>query len=205
MNLAISNDRNFAVVADVLAFREEHLSGRTIATAELDSWLDTRWKAEMQAVLKTGSFDPTNQTVLLSYLGPSTSGALGPGELGPGELVVPTGGTLDQLAALADKLSDVYGWDTAPATTFILTGEPPAFLPVKISGFDRRGEPISVGSRITLEIDPMVTPRQLGKAWNWMRSALIGPNTRSLSEHHIELAKFTARRDGEPWLQMMTA
>ncbi len=198
-----------AAIADrdpaVLEFREEHLSGTPLAIADLDDWLDTRWQAEMQSILETGSFDPRTQTVILSYLTPSTSGELEPGELGPGEMVVPIGGSLEELGALADQLSGVYGWDAAQATTFILTGEPPAFFPVRVSRFDRVDEPISAGSRITLEIDPMVTPRQLARAWNWMRSALIEPNTRTLSQHHMELAEFTARRDGEPWMQIMMA
>ena len=184
----------------VLEFREEHLSGTTLAISDLDGWLYARWEAEMQSILETGSFDPRSQTVHLLYLTPSTSG-----ELGPGEMVVPIGGSLEQLAALADQLSGVYGWHAAQATTFVLTGAPPAFFPVHVSRFDRVDEPISAGSRITLEIDPMVTPQQLARAWSWIRSALIEPKTRSLSQRHIELAEFTARRDGKPWMQMMNA
>ena len=65
-------------------------------------------------------------------------------------------GILDGLRSVSESLADRNGWQKSQATVFILTGTPPLLSSLRGSTKLRPSLPIS--SRITMEIDPTLTP-----------------------------------------------
>jgi hypothetical protein len=187
--------------AEVLTYRDDHLGGQTIFVKNISRWLDSQWQIEMAS--KDAGFDPRTEMIRLAYIGewqpwdPSATDELDPDrdpEPDPGWYAVPIGGPLEQLVLLSERLSDAYGWQEAEATTFVLTGQTPNYFPVAVRRF-RKVENPSVASRITVDLDLMLTPQQLARMWIYLRKAWIG-RPRSLSVKHMELAEFVAQSGG---------
>ena len=65
-------------------------------------------------------------------------------------------------------------------------------------------QPIS--SRITMEIDPTLTPEEVAERYKKIRVSLIGARYRSMSEKHMRLAEFYGgdKPEGTTWTALMT-
>jgi hypothetical protein len=123
----------------------------------------------------------------------------------PWQRVVKTtiGGVLEKLRQVSEYLAKQYGWQDAQATLFVLTGNIPA-----VSGIRAKTQfrPFPVATRITLTIDPTLTPREVAKHYGNVRQKVLGKRYRSLTEKHIGLAMFSATRpEEETWAERMAA
>lgn len=117
-------------------------------------------------------------------------------------VLVRSGGVLDSLRCLSEDCARSYGWQLAQATLFILTGKVPLVHAIWTETSLR--SPLSATSRITLKVDPMVTPQEVADEYRRLRREMIPGRARPLSEKHAQLALFTAQRpDGEPWAARM--
>jgi hypothetical protein len=66
--------------------------------------------------------------------------------------------------------------------------------------------PYQVTSRITLEIDPAVSPSEVAEFYRQARKEVITGRHRTLSEKHLQLAQFiTSRPEDELWTERLTA
>jgi hypothetical protein len=112
-----------------------------------------------------------------------------------------------ELEALRKKLShglaSSYGWQPAQATVFLLTGSVPILPSLRTRTIRRVASP---ASRIILEVDPTVTPREVEQHYTRARRRLMGGRRfRRISEKHLRLAVFAdAHRDGT-WSDRMCA
>jgi hypothetical protein len=99
-------------------------------------------------------------------------------------------GILGDLAALAERLADEHRWQPAHAATFVLTGTAPPVEPYTVSGRLRYGTGAAM-SRVTLDLDPAMTPRQVSALYTALR-AYMRPDQprRSLSIKHYRLAEY---------------
>ena len=69
------------------------------------------------------------------------------------------GGTLDGLRVVSNSLARRYSWQEALATSFVLTGISPLLSSLRGGIRMVLNQPIS--SRITMEIDPTLTPGEV--------------------------------------------
>jgi hypothetical protein len=104
------------------------------------------------------------------------------------------GAALDRLKRLSERLAVEYGWHPAKATTFILTGQTPAVPSILITVSEHRERPAR--SRITLEVHPTSTPREVAATFASMRKSYFG-RLRRLSAKHSRLATIYAQHPDE--------
>lgn len=116
---------------------------------------------------------------------------------------IPTfvGGVLERLRKLCERLSKQYGWTEAQANTFVLTGEAPQISAITHNIKERE---LSSLTRIVLEIDPTMSPREVGEYYRSIRQEVQGTRHRDMTDKHLQLAIFAAARpDGETWAKRM--
>lgn len=130
----------------------------------------------------------------------------------PRQQTVPRLGVLGELAQLSQKLSDHYRWHPAWATQFVLTGITPTVLTHTASAQIRYGPSGAAGTRVTLTVDPALTPQQVAELYGQIRTAMqpepphraqalrsyrlaehVGPHLR----HHPDMPQHGKRR-GRP-------
>ena len=100
---------------------------------------------------------------------------------------------LDRLREISERLANFYGWDEAQATVFVLTGITPLHRAMRAEA--RFSDPLPARSRITLTIDPKVTPREIADYYRAIRRDLFGGRRlRRLSAKHARLAVFAAQQ-----------
>ena len=113
------------------------------------------------------------------------------------------GGTLDRLRVVSESLARRFTWKEAQATTFVLTGISPLLSSLRGGIRMALSQPIS--SRITMEIDPTLTPGEVAEQYKKLRASLIGTRYRSMSEKHLRLAEFYGghKPEGTTWAALM--
>jgi hypothetical protein len=116
-----------------------------------------------------------------------------------GRWPVPPESVLASLAELATELHDKWRWREHEAVVFVLTGTRPDVRPIDGSSNVRHNlhtaiGPYDITSRITIEVDPVVSPEQLAAWWRGVRRQLFDRRYRPMSIKHLELAQFCAGR-----------
>jgi hypothetical protein len=110
-------------------------------------------------------------------------------------------GVLEDLRQLSERLSTQYGWTVAQATTFVLTDEAPSISAITY-GLKERELPSL--TRIMLDIDPTLSPKEVGEFYRRIRQEVLGARHRDMTEKHLQLAIFAATRpDGVTWAKRM--
>lgn len=111
------------------------------------------------------------------------------------EMNVTEGTALDDLLTLVNFLGGAVPWTEEQASVFALTGMTPLIMSLQIRGkvYDR----LATLPRLAVEADPRVTQRELSAAYQAARERLVSDaRHRDLSEKHLALAVFGARREG---------
>lgn len=101
------------------------------------------------------------------------------------------GSTLDELRRRAEAVEELFGIPAPEAVRTILTGLPPRLEPIRISA---RFKYTPAASRIYMEIDPAMTPKEISLAYADYRRQLLKGRARRLSRKHLQLAKFMCTR-----------
>lgn len=209
------------------SFRTEVLRGTLLRPEEVDRWIEERADARGQPSEWLTVPVPPGYQVKSSITAATTEPPLTISEETPAILIqrrylsyesyrepphedprreVPTaeGGVLERLRQLSQALARSYGWDQALATNFVLTGEIPRVRSIEIEG--RVPSNFSTLARISLTIDPALSPREVADHYRRFRGEILGGRHRELSEKHMRLATFTAARPtGETLRQRMVA
>ncbi len=110
---------------------------------------------------------------------------------GSAQLYTTEHGTLERLRVVVEDLRQEYPWSAPAAALFVLTGMVPAVEPIKLRM--QASKRIPGCRRIVLEIDPTVTPRQLGDYYRRTRRQLWDRRIRNQTEKHLRLAEFWAK------------
>lgn len=112
---------------------------------------------------------------------------------------VPTrvNGVLDELRTLSESLARRYNWQPSCASVFVLTGLP-IQLPKGRVTISRRFPHQMVG-RLTLELDPCISPKEVLALYRKHRKELLGGRYQPMSRKHLELARFYEGREKGPW------
>ena len=132
---------------------------------------------------------------LLSYSAPSDEWVR--------RIPVRHGGVLDRLRVVSDYLARRFTWQEAQASMFVLTGISPVLSSLR--GGIRMAFSQPVSSRISMEIDPTLTPQEVANEYKRLRASLIGTRYRSMSEKHLRLAEFYGghKPEGTTWAALM--
>ncbi len=200
----------------VLAFRSEVLSGTLLAVDDVERWIKDQQKKDgeptwwLEVAVRPGTRIRHTRKGLVATPAVTIS-AKSPGPVGgvsrrllrygtatsewQHSVMVTQGGVLDGLRDLSERLSRENGWQAAQATVFVLTGRAP-LIPAVRTHISAAGR-----GRITMEIDPAITPRELADRYRRFRGNVLGTRrVKRLSRKHLELAAFASSRpDDEPW------
>ena len=186
----------------VVQFRDRILRGRLLEADQLDRWFSVvarkqqfkQWikvYASPEEIAAGAVFIDSSNTVnsgfdILSYTIPGTDEVR--------RILVSSKGILGWLRWLSETLSVEFCWTKAATTTFVLTGATP---PIPESTHHIRRGNISALTRVQMVIDPAMSPREVSALYREIRLRHFGRRHRSMSEKHIELAKFwsTANQD----------
>lgn len=106
-------------------------------------------------------------------------------------------GVLDILRTLSERLAEKYSWQRSQATIFVLTGIPVALSRGRVTKSLRF--PYGVTSRLTIEIDPRVSPKEVLALYREHRKELLGGRYQPMDRKHLELARFYEGRGKGPW------
>jgi hypothetical protein len=181
---------------DVVAFRRQELRGRFIKPERLAAWIERH--AEPATDLITVAVDRPDKPLVhsrrvLEYAAP------------PSAFVqhhpVAVNSTLDRLRALSASLANRYAWQPAQASTFVLTGLVPILAPIRVDTTIRY--PVPAASRITLDVDPTVTPREVAERYAAARKRMLPGRSRRMSEKHLRLAIYAATHSEGTWAERM--
>lgn len=105
-------------------------------------------------------------------------------------LTVDARGPLGNLAKVSEKLADRYRWARSEATVFVLTGQMPEVFVYIGSAQIRYGIDSSSTTRVTMTLDPFLTPEQVAGIYSRLRAKLHdGQPPRSLSTKYYRLAE----------------
>jgi hypothetical protein len=205
----------------VISFRERHLPSGLITTDEVGKFISNKSAddGEPTTYLKVPLPDGHELTwdgpdvyaepsLTLSKATPATGYTVDllhysqPGDVAVTKIAVRRGGILDGLRQLSESLSGRYAWQKPQATVFVLTGVPPLLSSLRGGARLRPSQPIS--SRITMEIDPTLTPKEVVEGYKKLRDRWIKGRYRSMSEKHLRLAEFYKGSRDMTWYALMT-
>lgn len=100
---------------------------------------------------------------------------------------IPAGpdGPLGALRKLSQRLAEIYGWQRAQASTFVLTDLSPE-IPGYMVSF--QGHDLGVLARIQVVADPFHSPAEVAQIYKRIRTQVLTGKTKGLSEKHTRLA-----------------
>jgi hypothetical protein len=207
---------------EVHGFRSRVLGGHLLTPAQVGPWVEQHWHAEGSPTLWLTDMplrleDPEhyvmgrgNHPLLTRIFGPGANPPLQlhllryhrEGESVEQAVATAEGSILEQLRVLSVRLSAQYSWSEGQATAFVLTGHAPWISAAQASIAPRA---ISALTRITLQLDPALTPHEVAEEYRRARRYVVPGRYRELSPKHLWLALFAAlRQPGTTWAQLMS-
>jgi hypothetical protein len=190
---------------DVQSFRADVLDGKLLPWAQVQQWADEQSELDGPATtyirlpLPPGyrQGDPVTPRLLdvgvheAGYDTDSLDYAL-PGSEWVHCVPVAGHGVLGRLRRLSERLAQLYGWQPAQATVFVLTGATPVVQMM------RGSRPVFTTNapRITLTIDPDVPTELVAAAYKRARAELLGSRARPPSAKGAALVAHAAERPG---------
>jgi hypothetical protein len=181
---------------DVVGFRREELCGGLVSPEGVADWIERR--AEPATDLVVVAVDRPDEPLehlrrVLEYAGPPSTVVQ--------RLPVVVNSTLDRLRVLSESLANRYAWQPAQGSTFVVSGLVPILEPVRARTAIRY--PVSAASRIMLDVDPTVTPREVAERYAATRKRVLPGRSRRMSEKHLRLAVYAATRAEGTWTERM--
>jgi len=148
--------------AEVKRFRTEELKGQVMQPAEAAGWIQrTHEKVKPPAFPSAAAtMEDTSSLYLRYWDGKSKCASVVPAPVGP----------LADLRRLSARLSETYLWSQAAAVTFIMCDWLPRYDRVRMEY--RLNFTCHALSRMTLTIDPSISPRELAAIYENMRKQL---------------------------------
>ena len=210
---------------DVAAFREKYLGGNHLTLEEVEDWVklqatrdgparpviwatlpddhvmehDWNWPGQGRipllvqpplALQRVAGF----QWHLLAYQAA--------GKTGTSRAPIRLGGVLAILRDLSQRLSRIYRWTEAQATTFVVTGVTPQLSQGRVTTTSTY--PYNL-HRIILEVDPHMDPKSLLALYREYRKELLPRRYRKLTPKHLELVRFWSVHRQGTWRNRMEA
>ncbi len=185
----------------VLRFRQQVLGGRLLAPEETEHWITGQAACDgeptvwLSLPLPPGVHPKPGETLSLTVpleryrVDVPILSYVVPGDRWVRRKPIAIDGVLGQLHQLSKSLSRRYGWHEAAATTFVLTGLVPRITAMQSSVYAHVAYPAL--QRITLQLDPVLTPAEVAVAYRTLRTRIVGKQQiRTQSPKHLALAVF---------------
>jgi hypothetical protein len=208
---------------DVIAFRHKYLGDALVEWADLDTWITARAKLDGEpttdvtialpaSVLSDPDADELHISRSLEGVRPARVATRRLDYALPEDdwirrVAVTADGALDRLRVLADALAKAYSWTPAQASIFVLSGVTPFIATVRVtrsSAKVRHHADLDWARRITLDIDPAATPKQVLDAFQHARRQQGVAQLRPLTLKHLRLAAFArAEQADKPWAERL--
>ena len=215
--------REAAALPEVVEFRARHLGGEVLAWKDMEAWIlrqaeaDGRYSHYIEVVIPADTVvRPTLSGLVAESPVPlaelRTEGGVRARFLEYGveggtwvkSVPVRAGGVLDELRTLSDRLARNYSWKADQGTVFTLTGVIPLMEGIRLETDVLIEHPAA--SRVTLVVDPVVSPQEVFEAYAKLRERMVEGTARPLTEKHLKLAVFAAeRRPPAKWAEVMKA
>jgi len=226
-------DRRYAVsrllaieagrAAEVVAFRERYLGGGVLAWENLGAWIAGQAAAQGPPSQYVEIVLPPGTTLKATLAGPGrreldcagrgahrrrpqrqTPEVRSPGGKWVQVAPVRAGSVLDELRRLSQRLANDYSWKEDQATVFVLSGVTPLVAGIRLETSVQTEHPAA--SRVTLVIDPLLSPQAVLETYSELRHKVLEGSYRPLREKHLRLAVFAAeRRPPAKWAEVMRA
>lgn len=203
----------------VKEFRSDVLQGKLLPVERVDEWIKKNWTKEGWSIWAQialpkrlsqegeAIWDQDRQTFRTKSVMAIESFKYNPGVLEveyrwlhylpsgrPSEMVMTAAdGILERLRICSERLAEIAKISPAEATMFILSGHPLRVPPCRQSVHYGPND-LAALNRILLDVDPTLSPREVGGIYRQMRSLLFKGRYRAMSEKHIRLALFTLSR-----------
>jgi hypothetical protein len=176
-------DRRLSALASIIAveaerfeavreFRRTHLESGLLLPTEIEAWIE-----ELSGVEGFPS-----EGDLLQYFGQHRVRSVR----------VQPGGVLDSLRRASRLLQTTYDWTPSQAVLFVLSGTDVDIPKARISV--RRVRPFTALSRITIDVDPRTSPREVQRLYSAARRDLRKGGDKDISAKHAALAVFAAEQ-----------
>jgi hypothetical protein len=204
---------------DVRSFRRDVLHGQILKPEDVERWIEEHRRdgAYPHAVLvrlKTGfEFDDRDEfklKPLLSSVEPEdierfvSNDTLDYGKPGSDlthSVPIDRDGSLRVVYEISRTLARLFCWQDAQATVFLLTDLTP-MIDTELVGLSPPpvvtlpyGEvkPLACLARLTMTVDPLLTPREVSQKYAKLRSRCLVSKPRAMSQKHLELAVFATK------------
>jgi hypothetical protein len=202
---------------DVRNFRAQILGGILIQFSDVQNWVASRSQSSPSLILRL----PLPQGITITRSGTnfllsepiqrlegfSTERDMldyfGAGDGWVRSEAVSRDSELDRLRKLSLSLAADYGWQRAQATVFVLTGLVPTVAECRVT-YETK-EAIAPLRRITLTIDPALSPQRVMRIYAIERSKVRGRRSRPLGGKNTTLVFFHSTRPTETYAQSMKA
>lgn len=204
---------------EVRSFRCDVLQGKLLKPGDVESWIqehgkDSNYLHAVVVRLRRGfefdGRDEIRRKPLLSSVDREDIECFAPldwldyGKPGSDRVHhVPVGrdGVLRVLHGISSSLAKLFRWQEAQATVFILTDLTPIIdtdligvgMPPFVALPSGEEAPLACLARITLTVDPLMTPRELSQKYARLRTRMVSSKPRSLSQKHLQLAVFATK------------
>ena len=180
----------------VVGFRTDHLRGKPLPQDKIESWITRISKRE-------GTRTVSRQLVFWSEASQGVT-----------SIFVVDGGVLDQLRHLSRLLAHAYGWQLAQASSFALSDVTPIVESIEVGAEIYPDHPFR--SRVTLKVDPSMSPKEVANAYIWSRNEHFekrrrqGLKTQTLALFHAQHVVYAERKEKwgvllEKWNDMCTS
>lgn len=206
----------------VISFRRLVLKNSLLGWGQVEVWIQERAKADgpqtrlltvvlpqdAELTVRRGTILPKRKTAISERCPGIKSEVKVLRYALPGTTVVRTipvavDGVLNSLRTISEHLASRYGWQTAQATLFVLTGLAPLINPCRLEYSTKE---IPALARVILTIDPALSPREVAERYREARKRFVGTRHRSMSQKHSTLVLFmNSRPAGETYAQSMAA
>jgi len=209
--------------ADILTFRQQHLGGHLLDPESVQPWIHHIATEEGESAIILLAEAPGGTSLRKTAAGIVPTPPLVVDEAHPaqertfkilscaltddpstgahrigGIVAVASGGALDDLRQLDERLCATYGWPVGDGALFVLAGAVPVLKDIS-SDIEARSP--AAFSQITLIVDPTSTPEQVAEEYKRLRRRYRTPSLK-----YLRLAAWLADRpDDEPTAARMAA
>ncbi|HVM35596.1 MAG TPA: hypothetical protein VM784_09645 [Actinomycetota bacterium] len=195
----------------VRQFRSKHLPGGLIAANDIHDFVTALYRDHLPTAWRVGEPElsdaawwkahnevrfgrPRLRYSLAYWMEPRIDGWIA------GRWPVPVRSPLAELGELSEHLADKYRWNQYEAAAWALTGLSPHVTPITGSStvgtnYTRDIGSYDVTSRVTITLDPTVSPEQLAAWWREVRHRMLPGRYRPQQVKALRLARFAARSD----------
>jgi len=212
--LAILLARDAAREKVVREFRERALGGQVLPLERVEDWLTkqaakdgepTVWLQDVAVpsgheILRVPHrwevFTRPALSISARHPARASSRSLVCARLGapPLAFITRSGGVLEELREIGQRLARQFGWAPMQATLFILTDQVPTVPLVHVRTEISSSRPAC--TRIVFDVDPTARPNLVAERYRQYRQDLFPRNVRALSRRHLKLAVFVAEHSG---------